>query len=130
MALAMESGGLFGTALADALNRERMSVRDMAAKTKGTYEHLRKLVRGLAYPSPLRLEQICNFLHLDYAEMDRLITRDKMQHKFGDTVSEVMKREPQSVKFDELTSRLTPEEADMFMTQMRAVINTRIRGTI
>jgi transcriptional regulator with XRE-family HTH domain len=124
----MESGGLFGTALADALDKNGMSIRRLAAMTKGTYEHLRKLIRGLAYPSPYRLEAICKILNMNLEEMDLLITRDKMQHKFGDNVSTIMERDPQSVKFDELTSRLTAEEADMFMTQMRAVINARKRG--
>jgi hypothetical protein len=105
-----------------------MSLRDMAAKTKGTYEHLRKLVRGEAHPSSLRLGEICKILHLDYAEMDRLITRDKMQHKFGDNVSTVLERNPQSVGFDELTSRLTPEEAEHYRVQMRATINARKRS--
>lgn len=120
-----DATGLFGTALADALDKKCMTLRELAVEVEISYEHVRKLLKGLAYPSAANLKQICKAVGLPYGEMNRLVTQDKMRSKFGKSLSAVMNRNPQAVAFDELTARLTPDEASSFMEQMRAVINQR-----
>ncbi len=127
--IGMEASGLFGNALTDALNKQNMSLRDLIQEIEKrgdtvTYEHLRKLIKGTAYPGKHMLSLISKVLKLDLPKMEQLVMMDQLEHKHGKNLNAVMHRDPQSVSFDELTRLLTPEQATMFKAQMRAVINS------
>jgi transcriptional regulator with XRE-family HTH domain len=121
MSVELESSGRFGNALFHALSEREMSLRDLAAKTDGTYEHMRKITKGIAYPSRLLLKEICKTLHLNLDEMDRLISQDKLQHRYGKNAYAMSSRDPRSARFDEVVPYLSDEQVDMFLTQMKAV---------
>jgi transcriptional regulator with XRE-family HTH domain len=121
-ALEMEAKGRFGTAFATALREHEMGLRELAAKTDGTYEHMRKLAKGLAYPSKYLLKEICKVLKLDMDEMDKLITQDKLQLKYGTTLNGVLKRDPRISEYEALVPHLSDDQNEMFLTQMRAVV--------
>jgi transcriptional regulator with XRE-family HTH domain len=121
MAIAMESGGRFGNSLFAALEKKEMSVRELAAATDSTYEHMRKLVRGWAYPSKYILKEICKTLNLDLADMQKMVDADKMQHKFGKNAHAVFGRDPRIAEYEEIVAHLTDEQHNMFITQMKSV---------
>jgi transcriptional regulator with XRE-family HTH domain len=122
MALEIEPSGQFGNALAAALRDRGVGLRELAVKTEGTYEHMRKLVKGLAYPSTYLLKEIAKVLHFDVEEMERLIHRDKMQAQFGSTLNSMLKRHPRMSEYDTLIPLLTDEQNDAILAQIRAVV--------
>jgi hypothetical protein len=58
-----------------------LDIRRVAADTKATYEHVRKIVRGGAFPSRYYLLVLCDVLKLDVNEMERLVAMDKIESK-------------------------------------------------
>lgn len=128
MALTIDASGRFGIALAEALERQKMSVRDLAATIDGSYEHLRKLLKQLAYPSKYLLKDICRVLKLDYNEMENLVTQDKLEAKFGDSLHNVMGTNPVMSPFEEVIPHLTDDQRDSFLAQMKAVMRQNRRA--
>jgi hypothetical protein len=132
MSLALESNGRFGNALAEALDSHNppMSIRDLAAKTGGTYEHTRKLVRGIAYPSTLLLKEISKILKLDFEDMQKLVDADKMEKKFGSNAFAVFGHDPRIGEWQKILPHLTKEQHDSLLIQARALMkqNRQRRG--
>lgn len=64
-----------------------LSIRDVARLANVTYEHIRKLVRGLAYPSPWLVQQLADLLNLDKNELNKLAVADRIESKFGTTAA-------------------------------------------
>lgn len=118
----LESSGRFGSALHEAMERKGVGLRELAALTDGTYEHMRKLIKGLAYPSKYLLKELCRVLGTDESQMDELITQDKLEHKFGDKVHSLMGNDPNLQRFAPYTPYLSAEQLEMFETQMKAVV--------
>jgi transcriptional regulator with XRE-family HTH domain len=121
----IDANGLLGTAVADGLDAKGMTLRNLALKTGLTYDHVRRIVKGLAHPATPNLKRVCKAVGLDYPTMQKALMQDKMQSKSGDTLSAATNRDQVSVAFDELTAQLTLDEASWFMKQMRSVINER-----
>jgi transcriptional regulator with XRE-family HTH domain len=83
MALDIEPVGRFGIMLHQAINAKKLTLTDVAAKTGVTYEHIRKLIRQVAFPSEHQVEKLCKLLDLDFDEVWKIVSMDKAQHKFG-----------------------------------------------
>lgn len=126
--IALEASGRFGTAFLEALEHNKMNVRDLAAAIDGSYEHLRKLLKGLAYPSGYLLKDICKVLKLDFNEMENLVTQDKLEAKFGSSLHAVMGTDPNLSPFAELIPHLTQEQRESFLAQMKAVMRQNRRA--
>lgn len=129
MAVEMEPAGRFGNALAEALAKKDMSLRELAVKTEGTYEHLRKLYKNFAYPSKYLLKSICDALGLKVSEMDKLIAQDKTERKFGKNASVMLGRDPSVAPFESVIPHLTEDQREMFLTQMQAIARGNRRAS-
>lgn len=55
--------------------------RRLSQELGQAYDHVRKISNGDVFPGPHTLKAICQHLHLDYAEMDRLVKQDRMADK-------------------------------------------------
>jgi transcriptional regulator with XRE-family HTH domain len=83
MAVEIEAKGRFGKELAHLVGQKNMTLRDLAGAIDSTYEHMRKLVRGLAYPSKYLRDAIAKTLGVSGDDLQKLIDMDKMESKFG-----------------------------------------------
>ncbi len=84
MTLELEPSGRFGVVLYKAMQRKGIdNLKELAAQSNSTYEHMRKLLKGLAYPSEHLLRRLCGVLDLKYGEMEKLVFADRLQHKYG-----------------------------------------------
>src|SRR5690242_14789460 len=106
----MEPNGRFGHAFAQALEKHGTDLRELAAKLDGSYEHMRKVYKGLAYPSKYLLKEICKALKLDLAEMEQLVTKDKLERQFGSSLHTALGSDPRMAEFEELVPHLTNEQ--------------------
>ena len=71
----------FAAAVREALDREVMSINDLATELDTAYEHARRLARGFGLlSSRLMLKEICKVLKLDEEKMRTLIVRDQLQN--------------------------------------------------
>lgn len=127
MAIHMEANGRFGQILASALKKKDMSVDDLAIAVKketgeGTYEHMRKLYKGAAFPSKLLLREICRVLDLNYKEADEAATRDKMEKKYGSALHRVIGRDPRVAEWESIVPHLTEEQQHTLLTMARGLV--------
>jgi hypothetical protein len=92
------------------LEDKQQSIGWLAGQVGITYEHARKIVRGVAFPSKLLLPKICRALGLDKEEMTRLVISDRLKKKYGNIPSELAGETERSVKIGRLLPRLTDEQ--------------------
>ncbi len=101
--------GQLGEALADALEKDHKNLSDFARSIDITYEHARKLVKGIAFPSRLLLKEICRVLDLNFDEMDLLLVEDKLRHKYGPRYAEALGEDPRYEEVKHDIAVLSPE---------------------
>jgi transcriptional regulator with XRE-family HTH domain len=117
--------GQLGEALSDALETRHTNLPDFARLTGITYEHARKLVKGIAFPSRLLLKEICRVLTLNFDEMDRLLVEDKLRHKYGPRYAEALGENPryEEVKYD--IDALSPENWTLIKNMIKTARRTQ-----
>jgi transcriptional regulator with XRE-family HTH domain len=95
--------GDFGHALQDAMDRRGMTLTELSEALGTTYEHGRKVLKTMAFPSRLLLEKICNVLEMNLTDAKRLVTKDKLKRKFGNIHLELAGIDP---RFEDIQRQL------------------------
>jgi transcriptional regulator with XRE-family HTH domain len=113
--------GRLARALSERMNELELSIRDVAASSGLTYEHVRKLVKGEAYPSRLALRELCRVLTLDWAQLDQLAIADRLEKKYGGIPHALAGRHPELSLLAPWWDLLTAEQRQMFRIQIRSV---------
>ena len=123
--------GRLASALVDRMNELELSIKDVAARSGLTYEHIRKLVKGEAYPSRLALQELCEVLALDQPAMDQLAIADRLEHKYGGIPHAHAGRHPELSLLARWWDLLTEEQKDSFRIQIRSVAesNEKMAGS-
>lgn len=108
----MDNGpiGQFAAVLTEILEDKKMSVMDLAKAIKTTYEHTRKVVRGLAFPSRYLLKDICKVLDLKEEDMWKLVVSDKIQFKYGGIPEELAGKSPRFTQIERLLPKISEEQ--------------------
>ena len=115
--------GNFGEALDKLMKAQEKSIRQMALETGATYEHIRKMVKGIALPSPILLNNICRTLKWKQSEADKLVVADHIQKKFGQNLPvELTGKDPSIIPFERVIPKLTAVQRKQFLAQMKAVV--------
>ena len=83
MTLGQHRSALFAVALSDRIAEQQLRLKDVAARTGISYEHIRKLVSGNTLPSPEALQRICKALGLPRDEMSRKVLADTALRTWG-----------------------------------------------
>lgn len=76
----------FAKELQSYIDHRGFSIADLAKETGTTYEHIRKLVKGQAYPSKQLFLSICHALRLDSNQKGTLLTilaTERTKRKYG-----------------------------------------------
>ena len=94
MALEVQPVGRFGMMLHQAIDAKKLTLADVAAQTKVTYEQMRKLIRQLAFPGEDHAKKLCDLLDLDFDEVWEIVTADKIQRKYGKMLAILTKKNP------------------------------------
>jgi transcriptional regulator with XRE-family HTH domain len=71
--LDIEPGGGFGTMLHTTIERRGRTLKEVARDSKTTYEHIRKLIRGEAFPSKGLLNTLATLLRMVPREWDEAV---------------------------------------------------------
>ncbi len=121
LAVEIQPEGRFAQALAGRMNERDLSVRHLAERTGLTYEHIRKLVKGAAFPSKLALREICRVLDLAFEDMQPLVVADRIEKKYGGIPHALAGKHPELSLLARWWDLLTAEQKDMFRIQIRSV---------
>ncbi len=117
-----ETENLFAQAINDKMAELSLTLLELSDKTGASYEHVRKLSRGLASPSPLMLKEICEVLKLNRKDMERIVTADKIRAQFGKIPDEIAGKNPEMTKLEQYWPNLTPEQKAGLEAQARTLI--------
>jgi transcriptional regulator with XRE-family HTH domain len=120
-AVEIQTEGRFARALAGRMNERDLSIRNLAERTGLTYEHIRKLVKGAAYPSRLALREICRILELPEGEMQQQIVADRLEKKYGGIPHALAGKHPELSLLARWWDLLTPAQKDMFRIQIKSI---------
>jgi transcriptional regulator with XRE-family HTH domain len=126
-AVELPSHGRFAQALAKRMNALDITIRQLAESSGLTYEHIRKLVRGDAYPSRLALQELCRELSMNSAEMETLAIADRIEKKYGGIPSALSGNHPELSLLAPWWDLLTEEQKSSFRIQIRSVAESNQR---
>jgi hypothetical protein len=111
--------GAYASALRQAMHERRWTMRDLQKRTNYSYEHIRKVLRGLPLMSEKFNVDVCGVLGLDSRAMWELALREKLEGKFGSIGSMLLPDGAQALKsaWAELTEEQKAQVSD-FATQL------------
>lgn len=121
------SDGRLARALADRMNELELTIKDVASRSGLTYEHVRKLVKGEAYPSRLALRELCQVLKLEHGEMNELAVADRLEKKYGGIPHALAGRHPELSLLERWWDLLTEDQKESFRIQIRSVAESNER---
>lgn len=116
--------GQFATSLANKLQELDMTVMDLAVKLEMTYEHIRKMCKGvfapneIAFPTWDTLNRICKITGLNATEMQELIIADKMELKYGGIPAKLAGKSARFTRIERLLPNITDEQFQIVLGQL------------
>lgn len=126
-AVEFEPEGRFARALVERMNQLDLTIRQLAERSGLTYEHIRKLAKGEAFPSRLALRQLCLLLRLEAGEMERLAVADRLEKKYGGIPHALAGKHPELSLLARWWDRLTEEQKTSFRIQIKSVAESNPR---
>ena len=127
LSVGIQPQGRLGQSLVERMNQLDLTLRQVAERTGLTYEHVRKLAKGAAFPSRLALRELCRVLSLDLAEMDRRAIADRLEKKYGGIPAALAGRHPELALLAPWWDLLTEEQKTSFRIQIRSVAESNQR---
>jgi transcriptional regulator with XRE-family HTH domain len=92
--------GKFANRLQQAMENNNVSVKDLCEMIDMTYEHTRKIAKGLVVPSKNMAGIIAEAMKLPKRELQELAMEDKLLAKFGGVASKMAGRNPELEPID------------------------------
>ncbi|MGE0405911.1 MAG: hypothetical protein AB7O65_06405 [Candidatus Korobacteraceae bacterium] len=77
------------------MEQHAVTISQIAEAVESTYEHARKVVKGLAFPSKPMLRTISELLRIERTELEKLSLEDRLNHKFGKAAASMGGRNPE-----------------------------------
>lgn len=121
LAVDLNPQGRLARALVERMNQLDLTIRQLAQRTGLTYEHIRKLAKGEAYPSRLALQELCRVLQLEPSRMETLAVADRIEKKYGGIPHALAGRHPELSLLAPWWDMLTQEQKDFFRIEIRSV---------
>jgi ribosome-binding protein aMBF1 (putative translation factor) len=109
-----------GEMVTEAMNAQGVSIRSLAESLDITYEHARRISRGEAVPSKFILKAVCSLLELDYKELERLATQDKIRKKYGEVSLVLAGKDPTLEPIERAWPKLTDDQKKDAITMITA----------
>ena len=129
MAVEIEPTGRFGTGLRSAMDAKGISAKHLADRVNITYEHVRKLIRGDAYPSKALLSLICDALSWDAEKATQLASTDKIERKFGGVPALLAGKNPELVEIERHWEYLNAEQKETVKVLVSALADRNRTAT-
>lgn len=127
LSVGIQPQGRLAHSLVERMNQLDLTLRQVSERTSLTYEHVRKLAKGAAFPSRLALRELCRVLSLDLAEMDRRAIADRLEKKYGGIPAALAGRHPELSLLAPWWDLLTEEQKTSFRIQIRSVAESNQR---
>jgi transcriptional regulator with XRE-family HTH domain len=117
----IEPNGRFSAALKSAIEASDMSLAELAEKVESSYEHLRKLVAGRAYPSLHLLRILATTLKADRDKWAELVEADRF-YKDYKYLPKFMQQSPELEPFETVIPKLSPASRDSLLKMANVLL--------
>jgi transcriptional regulator with XRE-family HTH domain len=126
-----QSKTTFGVKVQERMEALDLTLLNLSDLTAATYEHIRKIVRGDSFPSPYFLKSLCEALSLDFDEMKRVVTADRLKAKYGKTLPELLTagKDPTLAPVEKVWTKLNPSQKQELITKAKEFANTNRRAS-
>jgi transcriptional regulator with XRE-family HTH domain len=121
LAVTANPEGRLARVLVERMNALDLTIKHLARATGLSYEHIRKIVNGAAYPSRLALVELCRALKLDFRKMQDLGVADRLEKKYGGVPHALAGKHPELSLLAPSWDVLTPDQKTSFRIQIRSV---------
>ena len=124
----IETSGRFGSALKEAVENKGISLSTLAMRVNATYEHMRKLVAGRAYPSVHLLQALATELGVSRTKFEELSEADKLHKKYRH-LPKFLDIAPELEPFQPIIPKLSKEGQQTLLAMARTLLHQeRARG--
>jgi len=96
----VEPKGEFAQELVKLMNEHGLTIREVAEKADVTYESVRRLVHGIAFPSNMMLKTLCPIVGMEYNRAKQLATADKIVQKYGSVAHVLAGKNPELAEIE------------------------------
>ena len=122
-----EQMGFFSTKLADAMDKRSVSARRLAAEVDCCYEHVRKLLRAEALPSPRLARELCRVFKWKQGDVRGLVLLDHLRKRHGEVFWRAQGKDPKVEPFYIIDPYLTDEQHSFLMETARRCVTANRR---
>lgn len=122
--------GRFGMLMAEAVQKQGISLRTLAVKLDYSYEQMRKILQGGSSPGNTLLIDLCKALKIDLEEAKKAVTGDQMERAHGAGAFDAIGIDPRLADIEPLLPHLSKEQWSMIMTQIKALAQEKLRGGV
>ena len=88
------------------------------------YEQIRKVVRGLSFPSDQLLREIANVLGLKYKELNELMVADQIRERHGQIPAIMSKKNPELQPIELVWTSLSQPQKESLVAMAEAYART------
>ena len=113
--------GQFGEALQQALEKKGIAIQQFSEEIEVTYEHVRRLIKSMAFPSKPLMGRICQVLGLNKEEMRVKVISDRLKHKYGDVPQSLYGQNPKLERTNRNLLKLNDEQFDMVARMIESI---------
>lgn len=90
MVTSTENGTELSELIQEKMEAKGFNINSLAAAVDITYEHMRGIVRGIRLPSKHVLKDLARVLEVDYEDLQKVATVERIKHHYGDGVAALM----------------------------------------
>jgi transcriptional regulator with XRE-family HTH domain len=116
--------GLFGQAIYDAMREQNVTRQQLADAADIHKEHVRKLLKGLSYPSPFALKEISRKLKLPYDKLEDMVVVDRITKRYGPILHRFKGNHPELAMLAPKWNKLLPEQKQSIIVQIDALVKS------
>ena len=117
----IQASGRFAVALKAAVEESGLSLADLGDKVDASYEHLRKLIAGKAYPSIHLLRILATTLKGDKEKWSEHIEADKLHAKYKH-LPKFLKQSGDLEKFEPIIPKLSQAGQEVLLQMAKTLL--------
>ena len=114
------TGGHLSERLKEKMEEKGMSLRDVSVATEHTYEMIRKLSRGEAFPSRFLVLKLSEALDWNKTEIEKLAVADRIRHKYGKIPALLSNKNPELEPLEKVWNHLSETHKEDLIAQANA----------
>lgn len=115
----------FVPALNEAIKRRGVTVVELAQRVDSSYEHMRRLTCGQAYPSRRLLRSLADQLGQDFESLEMLIEWDKIHDEYG-CIPKFLECREETKLFRNLVPKLSPMGQEIVLAAAKIMLKYQL----